>query len=150
MAASNKSSFALKVFHCYIKDHATKDLLVADGHGFVVREDFKGLTDLFHLLGNGISPKSVAIFTGKFMGISYRLRYFDSKLVCALEIADRALLHHGDDAVMLLQHMWNPPVEGRLMVNASHRGKFSSLNWVGLFQVREFLPGDLTILPLAA
>ncbi len=30
--------------------------------------------------------------------------------------------------VTLLEHMWNPPIEGGLMVNASNHGNFSGLN----------------------
>ena len=63
------------------------DLLADNGYSFVVGDDLKGLTDLFHLLGNGISPKCVAIFPVKFIGIAYSLRYFNPKFMCSLKVA---------------------------------------------------------------
>ena len=62
------------------------------------------------------------------MGFAYSLRYFDAKLMCPLKIAGRASLHHGDDTVTLLQHMWDPPVEGGCMVYTSSHCEFCSLN----------------------
>ncbi len=35
----------------------TRDLLVANGHGLVIRENLKCLTDLLHLFVNGKGPK---------------------------------------------------------------------------------------------
>jgi hypothetical protein len=84
------------------------------------------------------------------MGISYGHRYFDAKFMCPFKVTGRASLHHGGDAVMLLQDLRDPPVECWFMVNAGSHSKFGSRDGVGLFQVREFLPGRRTILPLAA
>ena len=52
--------------------------------------------------------------------------------------------------VALLQHMWDPPVEGGLVVDTSGHGKFCGLDGVRFLKIRKVLPGSQTIFPLEA
>ena len=61
VAGGNKSSLAVKVFHFNFKNHVAGYFLIYNRRRLLVEEDFEGDGSILHFLGNGISPKGVAI-----------------------------------------------------------------------------------------
>ena len=55
--------------------------LIANRHRLPVKEDFESDANVLQFLGNGVSPKSVAIPADNFKGFLDGLRHFNAKFV---------------------------------------------------------------------
>ena len=83
MAARHKSGLPAEILpHFDVKHHMTFDLLVT---GWYLRDalfpDLEGLSNIFHLLANGLPPQAVTILMVQLFRLLYRFRYPDPKLV---------------------------------------------------------------------
>ncbi len=136
MPSSNKSSLAKKVFHFNVKNHVAGYFLIANMHRLPVEEDFESNTDVLHFLGNGVSPKGVAIPVVNFKCILDGLRHFNAKFVGLFKESWIMLLHKQDNPIPLFKIMRDPPVESWFMVNTNDLGVFGGLNGVGFLKVR--------------
>jgi hypothetical protein len=115
-----------------------------------IRQNVEGNAYLPHLLCNSICPEGVAILAVQGKGFLSSLRHVYAKLVGPFEIAGSPFANYGNYPVMLLQHIGNPPVKGRLKVNAFGHCIFCGLNRERFLEVSKVLPGCGAILPLAA
>ena len=69
------------------------NLLIPNRCGCLVEEYIKSLSDFGHLLGNHISPKSIAILAVKREGFFDGPWHFNAKFVGPLKIASGASSH---------------------------------------------------------
>jgi hypothetical protein len=124
--------------------------LVANRHRLPINEDFESNTNVFHFLGNGVSPDGIAILFVKLESFFDGLRHLDTKFMGPFQVTRISLLHEQDDAVSLFEDMRHPPVKSWFMVNANYLSKFGNFNRMRFLEVREVRLRGGTVFPLAA
>ena len=67
--------------------------------------------------------------------------------MCLLQVSILPFLHKGDDAVMLLQCVGNPIVEGGFSVDVICHGIFGGLYRITFFEIRDLFLNSGTVLP---
>ncbi len=61
MSPGDELRLAVEVFHVHIEDHVAGYFLIADRRRLPVRKYFESNTNVFHFLGNCVSPEGIAI-----------------------------------------------------------------------------------------
>ncbi len=108
----------------------TRDLLVTHRGILPIRENLESNAYLLHFLGNGVLPKGIAVLTVKVNCLTYCPWNLYAEFVDPLKVARLSLLHERYNLIVFLKDVWNPPIEGWLIVNATELGKFSGFNRV--------------------
>jgi hypothetical protein len=114
--------------------------LIADRRRLPVREDFESNTNVFHFLGNRVSPEGIAILFVEVKGFFDGLRHLDAKFMGPFKESRASLLHEQNDTVSLFEDMGHPPVESWFVVNANNFSIFGNLNRMRFLQVSEIHP----------
>ncbi len=79
----DKSSLVAEVFHLCVEYHMAGNFLIAIRRRLPVKEEFESNTNIFHFLGNCVSPEGIAILFVKLKSVCDGLRHLDAKLwVC--------------------------------------------------------------------
>jgi len=81
VSPGNESSLATEVFHLHIKDHVAGYFLITDRRRLPVNKDFESNMNVFHFLGNGVSPEGIAILFVKLESFFDGLRHLDAKFM---------------------------------------------------------------------
>jgi hypothetical protein len=127
--ASNHTGLPLEVLNFDVKNHVAFNPLVVKGRALAWVQTFESNGHVFHLFGNGIFPKGVAIALVNVKSMVNQGWNLNPKLHVLLKVAHLLLLNKGNDVLVELQNLWNSPVECRLVVNANSlcNGTFSHL-----------------------
>ncbi len=128
VSPGNKSGLLEKVFHLHVKDHVAGYFLIANRRRLPIDEEFESNADVFHFLGNCVSPEGIAILFVKLESFFDSLRHLDAKFMGPFEVSRITLLHKRNDPVSLFENMGHPPVESWFVVNAKYFNIFSNLN----------------------
>jgi hypothetical protein len=103
-------------------------ILIANRRRLPIKEDFESNANVLHFLGNGGSPKGVAISAVNFKCVLDGRRHFNAKFVGPFKELWITLLHKQDNPVLCFKDVRDPPVESWFMVNTNDLGVFGSLN----------------------
>ena len=108
----------------------TRYLLVSHRGVLPIRENLESNAYLLHFFGNGILPKGIVVLMVKVNCLMYCPWSLYPEFVDPLKVARLSLLHERYNLIVFLKDVWNPPIEGWLIVNAAELGKFSGFNRV--------------------
>jgi hypothetical protein len=129
MSPGDESCLAAEIFHLHVKDHGAGYFLIANRRSLPVRKDFKSNTNVFHFIGNCVSPEGIAILFIKLVKSFFDgLRHFDAKFMGLFKVSRTSLLHEQDDTVSLMENMGHPPVESWFVVNTKNFSIFGNFN----------------------
>ena len=122
MSPGDELCLATEVFHFNVKDHVAGYFLIADRCRLPVRKDFESNKNVFHFLGNFVSPEGIAILFVKLKSFFIDgLRHLDAKFMGPFKVSRALLLHERDDRVSLFENMGHPaPVEGMVQAWVGH------------------------------
>ena len=140
VSSSIESRLAAEVFHLHVEDHMAGYFLIADRRRLPIREDFESDTNVFHFLGNRVSPEGIAILFVKVKGFCYGLRQIDAKFMCPFKESRASLLHEQNDTVSLFEDMGHPLVESWFAVKANNFSIFGNLNRMRFLEVSKIHP----------
>ena len=146
MTARNHPCFPPQFLHLHKEDHMALDELISNRRRAPFLPYVEGNLDV--LLCDDIGPHIIAVFLVQRQILINRLRKLKPEIHACLCIFLRTVFpEFSDNSIPLPQHVLQPPVECRLVINLFHHRVLRCLDQVALFQVSQHFPGCALVFP---
>jgi hypothetical protein len=134
----NKSALTREV-HLDIKDDLAINVLVHRTRFISFGQQFKGNSNIVHLLLDGVSPEGVSILLVDEIGFRDCLGNSDRVRV-TLTLTVLPSVNTSNDPISFLKSIGHPPSKGRLMCDSICYSILCQLNWSTILDVLQLCP----------